>query len=168
MDALLGRRLQWRPVDWTAAAVAGFAAGAVLMVLDLIWSAIFNLNGPWRTSQMIAPIFFGPGVFSGGSYGFHLGAVTVTLVTHYAVGILFALVMAAVLSQLELDTTSTRAGVTGAILGMVLYLVNFELLLVQFFPWLHELRGADTMAAHTVFGAVAGLGYWKLKRTAGA
>ena len=38
MDMLLGLHA-WkrRETDWIAAAVAGFAAGAVLKVLDLVW-----------------------------------------------------------------------------------------------------------------------------------
>ena len=53
----------------------------------------------------------------------------------------------------------------GAILGVVLYLINFTVL-VGFFPWLTALRGADTLAAHVVFGIVAALLYCRLKRTA--
>jgi hypothetical protein len=50
-------------------------------------------------------------------------------------------------------------------LGIALYLLNFEAL-VGFFPWMADLRGVDTLAAHVVFGIVAGLLYWRLKRTA--
>jgi hypothetical protein len=165
MDALLGSRWHWRATDWTAAAVAGFAAGAVLMVLDLIWSTIFNLDGPWRTSHMIAPIFVGSATPPASGYAFSAGVVAIALATHYVLGIVFGLVMAAVLSMMELDTRPVRAGVSGAIMGMVLYLVNFELVAVRVFPWLQDLRGADTMAAHVVFGSVAALLYWRLKRT---
>jgi hypothetical protein len=167
MDTLLGRSSgHWRATDWTAAAVAGFAAGAVLMVLDLIWSAIFNLDGPWRTSHMIAPIFVGSANPPASGYGFSAGVIAIALATHYALGILFGLVMAAVLTLLDLDATPTRAGVAGAIAGMVLYLFNFELVGVRIFPWLYDMRGADTLAAHVVFGSVAALLYWRLKRTA--
>jgi hypothetical protein len=166
MDALLGLRSRhWVAVDWLAAAIAGFAAGAVLMVLDLTWSAFFNLEGPWRTSHMIAPIFFGSATAPPANYPFSMGVVTVALAVHYVLGIVFGLAMAWLLVQLDLDTTATRAGVAGAIMGLTLYLVNFELLWVRVFPWLHGLSGADTMAAHAVFGTVAGLLYWKLKRT---
>jgi hypothetical protein len=166
MDASLGMRSRHlRATDWAAAAVAGFAAGAVLMVLDLIWSAIFNLDGPWRTSHMIAPIFVGPASPPVSGWHFSVGVIAIALAVHYALGIVFGLVMAAILTQLELDGTPTRAGVSGAIMGLVLYLINFELVAVRFFPWLNDLRGADTMAAHAVFGTVAGLLYWKLKRT---
>lgn len=53
----------------------------------------------------------------------------------------------------------------GAILGLVLYLLNFDLL-SSIFPWLAELRSWDTLAAPVVFGIAAALLYWRLKRAA--
>jgi len=165
MDALLGlRSWHWRATDWTAAAVAGLAAGAVLMVLDLIWSSIFNAHGPWRTSHMIAPIFIGTDALKTSGYAFSVGVVSIALATHYVLGIVFSLVMAALISQLRMDATPGQALGAGAILGIVLYVVNFDGL-VGFFPWLAELRGGETLAAHAVFGGVAGLLYWRLKRS---
>jgi hypothetical protein len=165
MDALLGlRSSQWRATDWAAAAVSGFAAGAVLMVLDLVWSGIFNAHGPWRTSHMIAPLFIGTGTLKATGYAFSVGVVSIALATHYALGVVFGMVMAAIMVRLHLDETPGRAAAAGAIMGMALYLFNFEGL-TRFFPWLAELRGGDTLAAHVVFGVVAALLYWRLKRT---
>jgi hypothetical protein len=165
MDALLGLRTsKWRATDWTAAAVSGFAAGAVLMVLDLAYSSIFNPDGPWRISHMIAPIFTGADSLKTSGYGFDLGVVAIALATHYVLGIVFGLVIGAVLTQLEFDSLPGHALLVGAILGVVLYLINFELM-VGFFPWLSALRGVDTLAAHLVFGMVTALLYWRLKRT---
>lgn len=168
MDTLLELRTskwrKWRATDWTAAAVAGFAAGAVLMVLDLVWSSIFNPEGPWRTSYMIAPIFVGTESLRAGAYPFSFGVVAVALVTHYFLGVLFGLVLAALMVQLELDKAPGPALLAGVVAGTALYVVNFDLL-VWFFPWLVHLRGAETIAAHVLFGAVAALLYWRLKRT---
>lgn len=163
MDTLLGSRSwKWRATDWTAAAVSGFAAGAVLMVLDLIWSTVFDPHGPWRTSHMIAPIFTGAESLPA-SYQFNLGVVASALAIHYALGIVFGLVIGALLVQLELDSTPGIALVAGASMGFALYLLNFELL-TDFFPWLVALRGVETIAAHVVFGVVAALLYCRLKR----
>lgn len=165
MDALLGLRSRhWRATDWTAAAVSGFAAGAVLMVLDLIWSAFFDPQGPWRTSHMVAPIFTGSPPPATAGYAFSVGVVAVSLATHYALGIVFGLVMAFVMAQLRLDTSPDRAVAAGAVLGLLLYLLNFEILARALFPWLAELRGWETIAAHGVFGIVAALLYWKFNR----
>jgi hypothetical protein len=162
MDTLLeSRGWHWRATDWTAAAVSGFAAGAVLMVLDLIWSALFNVHGPWRTSHMIAPIFLGADSLAT-EYRFSIGVVAIALTTHYVLGIVFGLVIAAIMAQLRLETPARALG-TGAVLGALLYLVNFHAL-SGFFPWLAGLRGVDTLAAHLVFGMVAALLYWRLKR----
>lgn len=165
MDTLLGSRSwKWRATDWTAAAVSGFAAGAVLMVLDLLWSAFFNPAGPWRTSHMIAPIFIGTDTLKASGYGFDVGVVAIALATHYALGIVFGLAMGALLAQLKLDSTPARALVAGALMGVALYLLNFDLL-VGFFPWLAALRGVDTLAAHVVFGIVAAVLYCRFQRT---
>ena len=167
MDALLGLRSSQRhATDWIAAAVAGFAAGAVLMVLDLVWSAIFNPGGPWRTSHMIAPIFLGTDALRSTGFGFHAGVVAVALATHYFVGIAFGLVMGWVLAQLDLDNTPAHATAAGAVLGVLLYLLNFHFVVVYFLPWLADLVGGPTLAAHVVFGSVAGLLYWRLNRPA--
>jgi hypothetical protein len=156
------RGWHWRPTDWTAGAVAGLAAGALLMVLDLVWSGIFNTGGPWRISHMIAPLFTGTPGSPG--YGFHPGVVSISLAVHYGLGIVFGLVLAVVMSQLRLDTSSASALATGAIAGIVLYLVNFDLL-ASVLPWLATLRGGDTLAAQVVFGIATATLYFRLRRT---
>jgi hypothetical protein len=159
------RQWKWRATDWTAAAVAGFAAGAVLMVLDLVWSSIFATDGPWRTSHMIAPIFVGADSLKTSDFSFSVGVVALALVTHYVLGILAGLVMAAIMAQLKLDAMPGRALVAGAVFGAALYFINFGIA-VRLFPWLADLRGGDALAANVVFGIVAALLYWRLKRTA--
>lgn len=166
MDALLGLRgWNWRATDWAAAAVSGFAAGALLMVLDLIWSSMFDAHGPWRTSHMIAPIFVGTDSLKASGYGFSVAVVAIALASHYIMGILFGLVVGAVMAQFRLDAAPGQAVAVGAVLGTGLYLFNFDLVLVRFFPWLATLRGGDTLVAHVLFGVVAALLYWRLKRT---
>jgi hypothetical protein len=167
MDTLLGLRRWkwWHATDWTAAAVSGFAAGAVLMVLDLFWSAMFHPDGPWRISHMIAPIFTGAASVPASGFEFSVSVVAIALATHYVLGIVFGLAMGIVLAQFQVDSTPGLALVAGVVMGGALYLVNFELL-SGFFPWLVALRGTDTVAAHVVFGVVAALLYCRLKRTA--
>ncbi|HEU5296630.1 MAG TPA: hypothetical protein VFU71_17750 [Burkholderiaceae bacterium] len=159
--------IQWerRRPDWVVGAVAGFAAGAVLMVLDLLWSTVVDPGGPWRTSHMIAPIFTGADAARAPNYDFSVGVVAIALAVHYVVGIVFGLILAAIMTPLHLDSTLEKAIGTGAVFGVVLYVVNFYGL-VHLFPWLAELRGWPTIGAHLVFGVVAALLYAKLGRTA--
>ena len=158
--------IQWtrRAPDWLVAAVSGFAAGAVLMVLDLLWSSFVVGDGPWRTSHMIAPIFAGPESLQSSGYKFSFGVVAMALATHYALGIVFGLVMAALMAPLSLDATNGRALLTGAVFGFVLYLINFYGV-AAVLPWLADLRGWATLAAHLVFGMAAALLYRKFQRT---
>ena len=165
MDTYSGS-LQWtrRTPDWTVAAVAGLAAGAVLMVLDMIWSSLFAGGGPWQTSHMIAPIFVGSQVAQTHAYSFSAGVVAIALATHYVLGIVFGLILGTVMAHLNLDTTLRRAVSTGAVFGIALYVIDFYGI-VRLFPWLAELRSLATLAAHMVFGVVAALVYWRYQRS---
>jgi hypothetical protein len=162
---LPARSLHWelRTPDWVAAGVSGFAAGALLMVLDLLWSSVVDFGGPWRTSHMIAPILLGGDVGASTGYSFSVGIVALSLAVHYVLGIVFGLALAVVMAPLHLDATVGRALATGAVFGLILYLVNF-FGMVLWFPWLAELRGWATVAAHLVFGMTAAVLYWKLER----
>jgi hypothetical protein len=156
-------RWERRTPDWTVAAVSGFAAGAVLMVLDIIWST-FYAGGPWRTAHMIAPIFVGPEAWQTSDFGFSIAVVGVSLVAHYVLGIVFGLVLATIMASFHLDENAGLALVTGAVFGIVLYVINFYGM-ARMFPWLAEMRGWPHFSAHLVFGIVAALLYWKLERT---
>lgn len=152
--------------DWTAAAVSGLAAGAVLMVLELFWAASMGGDGPWRLPHMVAALVLGAGWLDAAAaqgYAFHAGVVAAALVVHYALGVLFGLALGALVSWLRLDSLLGRMEALGAAFGVMLYLVNFHLL-AQVFPWFLELRGWATLMAHLVFGISAALLYWKLAR----
>lgn len=155
------QQLEHRPLDWAAAAVAGFGAGAILMVLDLMWSLAITGEGPWVASRMIAAIVTGPQVLQ--SSEFSLSAVVVALLLHYAFGIVGGLVIAAVSAPLGLDSKFALALLTGAVFGVVLYLVNFHGM-TAFFPWFAQVRGWTAFLINLIFGISTTLLYWKLER----
>jgi hypothetical protein len=133
-----------REPDWTAAVVAGFAAGAILMVLELIWAAFFTgSEGPWRISQLAAALTLGT--------------------THYMLGVAFGIVLSHILAGFRYDTSVAAMLLIGAVCGVLLYLVNFHGL-TQVFPWFIELRGWTTLGAHLVLSISTALLYWKLAR----
>ena len=148
--------------DWIAAAVAGFAAGALLMVLELLWAMIIGSN-PWTVSYMVAAIVAGPGALNAAD--FSLPLVALALVIHYVLGIVFGMVLAAVISAFHFDANPGMAVAAGAAFGVALYLLNF-FGMAQFFPWFSAMRGWTTLAAHLVFGMAAAIIYWKLERHA--
>lgn len=152
--------------DWTAAAVAGLAAGAVLMVLELFWAASMGDDGPWRLPHMVAAIVLGAGwleTAAARGYAFHAGVVAAALVVHYTLGVVFGLALGLLVSWLRLDGLLARMEALGAGFGVVLYLFNFHVM-AQVFPWFAELQGGATLMAHLVFGISAALLYWKLAR----
>lgn len=153
---------QHRLVDWPAAAVAGLAAGAVLMVLNLLWSATVSGDSLWRSSHLVAALLMGPEEALASS-GFNLGVVVVALATHYALGVAFGLALAFIIVGFHWESNVGAMQIIGALFGLALYLFDFYAV-AQIFPWFAELRGWPTLVAHLVFGVVAALLYWKLNR----
>ena len=157
-------RLRHAP-DWTAAAVSGFAAGAVLMVLELVWVAMFDAEGPWRSSHLVAAIVLGPQTAF--TSEFNLIVVAVALATHYALGIAFGLGLALVVGLLHREDSVLSAEVIGLAFGALVYFTNFHVLTIVM-PWFIEMRGWATLMAHLVCGLVAAVLYWKLRRASPA
>lgn len=150
-----------RKPDWMAAAIAGFVAGAVLMVLELLWTANVIGMTPWSVSHMVAAIVLGPDTMA--TADFSVRIVAVALVTHYLLGIVFGMILGAVSAPFHLDSSGGMALFTGAVFGLLLYLVNFYGM-TRMFPWFAELRGWPTALAHLAFGMVAATLYWKMER----
>jgi len=146
--------------DWPAAAISGFLAGAVLMVLELLWMTASNA-GPWAVPHRIAGIVMGPEVLQ--SSAFSLPVVVAALVTHYLLGIAFGMILAAIVAPFHLDSSTGIAILSGAVFGLVLYLFNFYGI-ERAFPWFADMRGWSTLAAHLAFGIVAAASYRKMAR----
>ena len=147
--------------DWPAAAVAGLAAGALLMVLELFWSTLVSGASPWAVSHMIAAIVTGPATLQ--SADFSVTVVAVALAAHYVLGVVFGLVLAAIIVPFGLDSSVGMVALAGAVFGAALYLLNFYGM-TRFFPWFVDGRGVQTLVTHLIFGVTAALLYWKLNR----
>ena len=156
-------RWHYRQPDWLAAVVAGLAGGAVMMVLELLWTAATNETGPWRASQLIAAMVLGPGVLQASAATFQAGVVGTALVTHYALGIGFGVLLGIVATGFGIDRQVPAMLVFGALFGALLYVFDFYGM-VRFFPWFIEIRGWAMAIGNVVFGMVAALLYAKLER----
>jgi hypothetical protein len=159
-------RWERREPDWSAAAVSGFAAGAVLMVLELLWATFMSGTSPWRVSQLVAALVLGwsDAALQSPAGTFSAPVVGVALATHYALGIAFGMVLGFISAGFHYDTGRGALALVGLLFGALLYLFNFHLVATQAFPWLIELRGWPTLIAHLVFGVTASLLYWKLAK----
>ena len=149
-----------RTPDWPIAAVAGFVGGAILMVLELLWSVTGGAN-PWIIANKIAGIFLGPDVAQ--SSDFSTGAVAVALATHYVLGIVFGCVLAIILAGLHVEDRLGMGLALGAVFGTLLYLFSF-FVMTQVYPWFAEARNLETYIGHLIFGMVVGFTYCKMKR----
>jgi hypothetical protein len=154
--------LEARVPDWPAAAVAGFVAGAVLMVLELIWAILTPGASPWVTSHKIAAIVLGPGALQ--SSDFSIGVVALALATHYVLGIAFGIVLAAIIAPFHFDSSAGMLVLVGAVFGALIYLFDFYGM-ARVFPWFADMRNWETFVAHLVFGITAALMYWQLERS---
>ena len=153
-----------RSPDWPAAVAAGLAAGATLMVLELLWAASLGDIGPWAVSRMVAAIVLGPGVLQ--SPDFALGVVALALLIHYLLGVFSGGVIGALIAGFAVEPGLLAIQAFGALFGAIVYAANFHGL-TTIFPWFADLRGVATLFGHLVFGITAALVYWKLRRSEG-
>ncbi|NGZ86103.1 hypothetical protein [Duganella aceris] len=154
---------QARVPDWAAAAVAGFGAGGVLMLLELAWSAFIAGGDPWLTSRLIAAMAMSGEVLQ--TSGYSLTVLVVALLVHYALGVVFGVLLAAIMAPFNLDSSSAMALTAGALFGLLLYVLNFYGM-TGVYVWFVELRSWPTAIAHVIFGMAAAFIYLKLERPA--
>jgi cytochrome c biogenesis protein CcdA len=151
--------------DWPAAIGAGLVAGAVLMVLELLWSATVSpsvvAGDAWRNTHRVAAIVLGPDALGG--TGFDLAVVAVALATHYLLGIVFAIAFAVVIDGFHYESSPWVLLFMGIVFGTLLYLLNFHGM-SNVFPWMAEMRGWSTYIGHLVFGMTLALAYPALER----
>jgi len=152
-----------REVDLFAAGVAGFAAGAVLMVLELAWTASMSGDGPWRITRLVAALTMGQGVLDGPSGRFDVVVVAVALATHYVLGIISGFVVAWVLAAMHRVGQLGVAEAVGMAFGAVVYVINFHIL-IPIVPWFSELSGWGTLIGHVIFGLVIAILYVRFAR----
>ena len=157
---LANRHWEWHAPDWPAALAAGFLAGALLMIMELLW-AVTGGGDPWVVAHKVAGISLGHDVAARAD--FSISVMAIALITHYVLGMLFACVLAAILATFRLDHSPGLAFGMGAAFGTVLYVVNFYLL-AKAYPWFAELRTLETFIAHVIFGMLAAAIYWRMHR----
>jgi hypothetical protein len=149
-----------RQADWTAAAIAGFGAGGILMLMEVAWAAIRG-GDAFLTTRMVAAMVMGWEVLQ--TPGYSLGILIAALAVHYVLGITFALMLAGLIAPFHLDSSHAMVVVTGMAFGVLLYVLNFYGMSGAF-SWFSEIRGWPTLIGHMVFGGAAALFYRLLER----
>jgi hypothetical protein len=156
-------RWESRMPDWPAAVVAGLVAGALAMVIDLLWTTLMLGSNPWHTSHQVAAMLLGPELLQGSTQGFNLGVVATAMAIHYGLGVLFGCIVAFIVTGFHYEGDLPMLEIIGGLFGIALYFINFYGL-VRIFPWVAEMRSGAYLIEHLVFGMVAATVYWKLAR----
>lgn len=146
-------------VSWRAAVWAGVIAGAVFMALEMIMVPLFLAGSPWAPPRMMAAIVMGEGVLPPPAT-FDLGIFVTALVVHFALSIIYLLILAWIIRTLTLGT----ALLVGAAFGLALYLINFYGF-TAIFPWFAMARNWVSVFAHVVFGLTGAWAYKGLAKT---
>ncbi|TMS59073.1 hypothetical protein MW7_004170 [Imbroritus primus] len=147
--------------DWPAAVVAGFVAGALVMVLELLWVTLVMGISPWIGPRMIAAMLLGPGVLEPAT--FNVWVIAVSLFVHFLLGSVLGVLFALVAAPLRLDSNVALVLVAGLLFGVVVYLVNI-VGMSRVFTWFAPTQGWATFTAHLVFGMFTSWMYWLLER----
>ena len=137
-------------VDWGAALWSGFLAGFIFLMLNLFLTTYVAGGNAWVVIRLLASIFLGETILAPPAT-YNLTALLLALVTHFALSVSFALLLAFLVHRWGL-----LVGIVGGgLFGLALYFINFYTL-TFFFPWFFVMRGWAVIASHIIFGAIAG------------
>ena len=136
-----------RNVTWRAIPFAGLIAGTAFLIVNVILTPLIYEIDPLLILRYVGSLILGSDVLTDNS----MSVVVVGVIVHYALSILFALVIALVIH---------RGGfwfgiIGGAILGLAIYSINLYTMTV-FFDWFFAIHNTALLISHIVFGAVAG------------
>lgn len=144
--------------SWTTAALSGFIAGAVFLILALVLVPVILGGSPWGLPRMIAAIVLGEGVLTPAT--FDTGIILMAVVAHFFLSVLYATIFALIFGRLQLGP----ALLAGLGSGLVLYLVNFYGF-TGLFPWFATARNWVVILDHVIFGVVTAWSYVTILRS---
>lgn len=128
-------------------------AGAVFLLVLVACSVALYDESPWKVLRMIAATAMGPGALSPADV-FDGWVVAKALALHFG----FCVLAGTALATLVASRPRLPASWVGLAFGAALYMLDMHAATIAF-PWLAELRAADTLAAHLLFGLLAAQGY---------
>jgi hypothetical protein len=153
---------QRRMPDWLAAAVAGLAGGALVIVLEFFWSTMVLDESPWQPTHKIAAMVMGRGALEQMSV-FSFSIVGIALLLHYVLGAIMGMILAAIMAPFRFDSSVGMEAVIGLAFGIVAYVWNFYVM-TAVFPWFISERGSGPLLANLLFGVVTAVVYGMLER----
>lgn len=137
-----------KPIHFKDAVYAGVIAGIIFMVLEMIMVPLFLEGSIWNFPRRIAAIALGKDVLNPPNF-FTLGVFLIATGMHFIFSVVFGLAIAFIINLFRIPLTGSL--VFGAVLGYLLYLVNFYGM-TNFFPWFMESRNWVSAFTHISFG----------------
>lgn len=147
--------------DLAAAVSAGLIAGTIMMLLQIVMSPVFLDRSVWFHPRLIAAIPLGADVLPGAARGADASVAIAALVMHYALSVIYAVILSAVLDRVRF----WPAVALGAVGGFALYLIIYYGL-TNVFEWFVASRNWVTTFTHIAFGIGLAAAYKALERPA--
>ena len=139
-----------------AAILAGLIAGTLALAVMQSMAMLVYDESPWKLLRMMAALVSGPGALAPRDE-FDAAIVVTGLATHYTLSLLYALALTGLLRGVPRELAVPG----GLAFGVALYVANLYGF-TQLFPWFAEMRTADTLFAHAIFGVVVADAYSEL------
>ena len=131
---------------WKAAIWAGVIAAMVMLIFEMILNPLVLNNSMWGPVRMMGAILLGSGVLPPPAT-FDFGVTLAALAVHLPLSIVFAVII----GYLVRKTTTGTGIVIGAVIGLVLYFINFYGF-TALFPWFANARNWVQIVIHVLFG----------------
>jgi len=142
-------------VQLRAAIGAGIAAGILATVVEVaLWLALTDALPEilYRDARFAAAIVMGSSALSPADS--RVSIMLVATLVHFALSIVYAVIVARLTARLRMHT----ALLAGGVFGLALFIVNLYGF-TALFPWFAASRDGITLAAHVAFGVVAAGAY---------
>lgn len=136
-------------VDWSAALWAGLFAGLAFLLINVWAIPYFEGGTTWMVVRYIASLVLGDGVLVPATA--NMGILVVAVIVNFAMSIAYALILAIIIHRGGL----IMGIILGALFGFALYLINMGAFTILY-PWFELLYSNSFIAAHIIFGALAG------------
>ncbi len=134
---------------WKAAIWAGVIAAMVMLIFEMILNPLVLNNSMWGPVRMMGAILLGSGVLPPPAT-FDFGVTMAALAVHLPLSIIFAVII----GYLVRNSTTGAGIVIGAVIGLVLYFINFYGF-TALFPWFENARNWVQIVIHILFGVAA-------------
>jgi hypothetical protein len=143
-------------ISGKALVLAGFAAGTIFLVLELLAMRFVLGTHPGVLIRMIAAITQGSSVLPP-PVAPDVSVTLAAVILHFVMSLAYAVVFA----FLAKGRSVRAATLLGAGYGLILYVVNFYGF-TMLFPWFAQARDWSSVATHLIFGGVLGAmyAYW--------